>query len=104
VGQPDLDEFAGPRVDGRPCLDPQDGVALPAVPLAYRVAGIAVGDAALALDGVQEVDPLGRRGPDGSRGFDQLFLLAGEGHTLALLGQNWLHPTICYDYSVGRLR
>ena len=60
VGQAELDELAGPRVDGGARLDAQDGAALLAVPFAHRLAGIAVRDAALALDRVQEIDAVGR--------------------------------------------
>ena len=63
-----------------------DGAALLAVPFAHAVAGVVVGDAALALDGVQEVDPVGRLGPDGGGGLDQLLLLAGQGEVLGRLG------------------
>ena len=52
-----------------------------AVPFADIVAGVPVRDAALALDGVQEIDPVGRRLADRQRGFQQLFLPAGEGES-----------------------
>ena len=61
-----------------PGLDAQHGAALLAVPFAHRLAGIAVRDAALALDRVQEIDPIGPLGPDEGGGLDQPLLLAGQ--------------------------
>ena len=85
-GRPSFDEFAGPGVDGRAGLDAEHRAALPAVPFADLVAGIAVGDAALALHRVEEVDPLGGFAADGDGGVEQLLLLAGEDEVLGPLG------------------
>ena len=66
------------RVDGGSGLDAHDRAALLAVPFAHLVPGVAVRDAALALDRVQEIDPIGALGPNEGGGPDQLLLLAGE--------------------------
>ena len=79
VGQAEPDELAGGGVDGGAGLDAQHRAALLAVPLADAVAGVVVGDAALALHRVQEVDALGALGLDQRRRRHQLLLLAGQG-------------------------
>src|SRR5581483_1116664 len=85
VGQTELDELPRPGVDGRPGLDPARRVTLAAVPLA-DVAGVLVRDAALALDGVQEVDPVRRGAANRGRRVDEPPLLAGEGQLSEVVG------------------
>ncbi len=61
--------------------------ALPcAVPFEDALAGVLVGDAALALDGVQEVDAVGRRGADRRRGVEQPLLVVGKRQPGEILG------------------
>ena len=73
------------RVDGGAGLDAQRGVALPAVPFEHAFAGVLVGDAALALDGVQKIDAVGRGVANGCRGIEEPPLLPGERQSCEIL-------------------
>ncbi len=91
VGQSELAECAGPGVDSRPGLDAQCRVALLAVPFAHVVAGIAVRDAALTLDGMKEVDAVGWISANGRRGVQKSSLLSGKCQPGEILGH--VRPT-----------
>ena len=91
VGQSQLDEFAGRGVDGGAGLDAKRSVALLAVPFADVVAGVLVGDAALALDGVQEIDPVRRVGADRGRSVKETLLVSGKYQPCEILGH--VRPT-----------
>ena len=87
VGQAQVDEPAGGRVQRRAGVHPQGGQALPPLPLADVVAGVQVRDAALALDRVQEVDPLRAVGHDVGGRREPLPLRRGQGQVRRAVGQ-----------------
>jgi hypothetical protein len=86
VGQPQLDKLTRLGVDGGAGFEAQGSVTLFAVPLAHVIAGVLVGDAALAMNGVQEVDPTRRVTANRGRSIKEALLVSGEYQPSEILG------------------